>query len=528
MKNYYGKTTFFAALLAVAAGAFCMNSTEALAAEEATIASGVSIEGMDVSGMTVEEANQVVGDYLHSYENATITLNADGKSVEATGADLGVCSVSDVATQAINYGKKGNPLECYLQMADLEAGKNKDFAITIGADTRTMKAYLADHEEDLVTVVVNNGLKRENDAFVYVPGVAGKKILINESVTHLADYLLNDWDGNDCSVDMSVISKEPEGSEEELKAVQDVLGSFNTSFGSSTTPRGINVANGTSKIDGVLLYPGESASVEHYLGAMTAENGYAPAASYENGKTVNTYGGGICQVSTTLYNALIAAELQIDERHAHSMVVGYVDLSRDAAIAEGVKDLKFTNNTDYPIYIEGYTANGSVYFNVWGKETRDPNRQVSFVSETLSTTYPINIYEGHPELPVGYVALASDKGHTGYKARLWKVVTVDGTEVSREIFNTSSYRVTHNVYAIGTGSENGDAVNAINAAIGTQDGPTIQSTAASWGDASLMATELPALQPEAQAQADAQAAAEAAAQAAAEQAAAEAAAQPAP
>ncbi len=507
------KTTFLSVCLA-AAGALFFGASMDVHAAEGTIADGVSIEGMNVAGMTADQANDVVADYLLSYENAVFTLNAEGKSIEAKGNELGIHSLTDVTQQALNYGKKGNPLATYMEAADLESGKTKDFGIAVTADARTMKNYLADHEEELVTLVVNNSLTRQDGQFIYTPGTPGKKIKVNESVATTMDYILTQWDGNDVSLDMEVISKEPEGDEEQLKSVQDVLGSFNTNFGSTSTPRGTNVANGTSKIDGLLLYPGENASVEHLLGAMTAENGYAPAASYENGKTVQTYGGGICQVSTTLYNALIRAELQIDERHCHSMVVGYVDLSADAAISEGAKDLKFTNNTDYPIYIEGYVANGNVYFNVWGKETRDPSRQVSFVSETLSVTYPGNVFEPHPEYPAGATALI-EKAHTGYKAQLWKIVNENGVEVSREVFNKSSYRATNNIYAVGTGSDNPDITNALNAAIGTQSGQAVADAVAGvGGDASAVPTVSPAEQVAID-QANAAAAAEAAAAAAA-------------
>ena len=86
---------------------------------------------------------------------------------------------------------------------------------------------------------------------------------------------------------------------------------------------------------------------------FNAENGYELAGSYENGTTVETYGGGICQVSTTLYNAVIRAELEITERFAHSMIVSYVEPSMDAAISGEYKDLKFKNSTKYPVYIEG-------------------------------------------------------------------------------------------------------------------------------------------------------------------------------
>ena len=94
------------------------------------------------------------------------------------------------------------------------------------------------------------------------------------------------------------------------------------------------------------------------------------AGSYISGKVVDSIGGGICQVSTTLYNAALLAELEITERHTHSMTVSYVDLSADAAIAESAgKDFRFVNNTDYPIYIEGIIKNKQITFNIYGKET---------------------------------------------------------------------------------------------------------------------------------------------------------------
>lgn len=113
--------------------------------------------------------------------------------------------------------------------------------------------------------------------------------------------------------------------------------------------------NGTSKLNGKVLYPGEEISVCDNMVPFTEENGYEPAASYANGAVVESFGGGICQVSTTLYQAVLQAELEVTERHNHSMIVKYVEPSMDAAIAEGAKDFRFVNNTEAPIYIEGYT-----------------------------------------------------------------------------------------------------------------------------------------------------------------------------
>ena len=142
------------------------------------------------------------------------------------------------------------------------------------------------------------------------------------------------------------------------------------------------------KINGTVLYPGEEFSVGQTIGPLTAAGGYELAGAYENGQTVQSYGGGVCQVSTTLYNAVLKAELEVTQRSNHSMIVTYVKPSMDAAIAGDYKDLKFVNNLDAPIYIEGYTVGKDIYFNIYGQETRPSNRKVTYESEVVSEEDP--------------------------------------------------------------------------------------------------------------------------------------------
>ena len=150
--------------------------------------------------------------------------------------------------------------------------------------------------------------------------------------------------------------------------VKDLMGSFSTSYSSSSADRAKNVENGCSKINGTLLYPGDTLSAYALTAPYTIKNGYREAASYANGETVQSVGGGICQVSTTLYNAAIRAELRITQRNAHSMTVAYVEWSEDAAIAGTYKDFKFKNSSDAPVYIEAYTTDDKqLVFNIYGQ-----------------------------------------------------------------------------------------------------------------------------------------------------------------
>ena len=181
------------------------------------------------------------------------------------------------------------------------------------------------------------------------------------------------------------------------------------------------------------------------------------------------------------------------------MIVGYVDPSADAAIAGTYKDLKFTNNTDAPIYIEGYTQDMVLYFNVFGQETRPSDREVIFESETLSTTDPGVQYQASGGHPIGYIS-QKQSSHVGYTAQLWKIVKVGGVEQSREVFNKSTYKASPRIVVVGTASANPEAVAAMNAAVASQNQGAIEAAAAQWNDAAQQAAAQQAAEQAAQQQ----------------------------
>ena len=166
------------------------------------------------------------------------------------------------------------------------------------------------------------------------------------------------------------------------------------------------------------------------------------AGSYLNGKTVESLGGGICQVSSTLYNAVLMAELEVVERSPHSMLVSYVQESADAAIAGTYKDFKFKNNSDAPIYIEGYTTSDKqVVFTIYGQETRPANRKITYTNKIISTTPAVTQLIADGAQGIGYRMVES--GHNGCKAELYKNVYIDGKLQSSERVNKSSYMVSN-------------------------------------------------------------------------------------
>ena len=186
-----------------------------------------------------------------------------------------------------------------------------------------------------------------------------------EAVQKGLDDLKNSTD-NTSTISVTVI--QPEKTTEKLKEVlyKDELGKYSTNFGGSTAARANNGRLSASRVNGTELLPGEEFSYDKTIKPRTASNGYMAAPVYVGNKVESGMGGGICQTSSTLYSAVLYANLEILERHNHSLPVGYIPLGMDATIAEGVLDLRFRNNTDYPVKLVASANGGVVSFTVYG------------------------------------------------------------------------------------------------------------------------------------------------------------------
>ncbi|MDO4522497.1 MAG: VanW family protein [Eubacteriales bacterium] len=445
------------ALLAALA---CMSLLGMTAHAEETIGQGVSIAGVDVQGMTYAQAEMAVKEKVNGILNSTIDVEVGEDHINATAVDFGLqWKNRKVVNEAFELGNSGNLIKRYKDTQDL-AREPKDLALHFSANEDAVRTFIEGkckqfEKEPQDAEISSDG----SGGFNLTPGVTGQVLDVDASVTAVMDYIANEWEGNG-TVALSVETEAPKGDTKDLEQITDLLGTYTTYYG-STYGRNVNVERGAELINGHVIWPGESFSVCDHLVPFTAENGYEQAGAYEEGRVVQDYGGGICQVSTTLYNALLRAEIQIDERHNHTMSVSYVPIAMDAAIAEGLMDLVFTNNQKTPIFISGYAYGGELTFSVYGKETRPEDRYVEFYSETVSTT----------EVPTTTVLYARDDQNVGYFQQvqsaaagstgvLYKSVTYNG-ETTTEQINTSTYQPIQTSYEVGTIGASQALLNAI-------------------------------------------------------------------
>jgi len=460
----------------------CGSSLLVNAEETQTVRSNVYIEDIDISGMTVEEVNAAVEDYLAEVRNMPVILRAaQGNEIEVTVSEFGLeWTNTDIAEIALSIGTSGNPIARYKEVKDLE-NNGMTYRLEYSFNDEMVAQVIQEKCAEFDQHAQSATMERINGEFVIHEEVVGAVVDEAASVEAIKTALLatDSFNADSLVIDLVAKVEEPVGTAEDLLAVKDLLGSFTTSYSSSGTARSANVANGASLINGSVIYPGEEFSFYDNVKPFTYDNGYFMAGSYLSGMVVDSMGGGICQVSTTLYNAVLNAELEVTERHNHSMIVTYTQVSGDAAISESAgKDFRFVNNTDYPIYIEGITGEDKkITFNIYGVETRDANRTVEYVNEILQVIQPD--YEKivpDPGQGVGYVKVQS--AHVGYKARLWKVVYVNGVEVSREQVNTSSYSMSPRTAVVGVATANPERQAEILAACSTNNIEHVKGVAA--------------------------------------------------
>ena len=434
-------------------------------AEEKTspeILEGVFIDSVNVSGMNKKEAVQAVEDHMREVKGYRIQLQIGDNVVSVPAGELGL----DWANESVvDFGQKGNIVKQYKARKDLEQEPVR-LTLQYGADEASIETVLKEKCVVLDREPENATMTRTEDGFDIVPEKQGITLEVDEAQKTIQDYLSSQWRSGLGMVTLPAKITEAAHKASELQTVQDILGSASTDYSSSSANRAANIQRGTELLNGTVVYPGESVSVTELVIPFDEENGYAPAPSYENGEVVDSYGGGICQVSTTLYMSLLRAELEITERHNHSMIVNYVKPSMDAAISEGYKDLKFTNNLETPIYIEGYTSGGEVGFVVYGQEYRPEGRSVTYESETLETIEP-EVELTASQDSFGTITQTGSP-HTGYNACLWKIVSENGKETKEQV-NSSTYNMTPEKYSVGVRTDSAEAESKLRAAIDAND-----------------------------------------------------------
>lgn len=233
------------------------------------------------------------------------------------------------------------------------------------------------------------------------------------------------------------------------RAFPNLLGSATTRYDAGNVDRTTNLAIACKKINGYVVAPGEVFSYNQVLGKRTSANGYKEAAVYVAGGVENGLGGGICQISSTLYNAVLLSDLEIVERHNHSYTTSYIEAGKDATVSYGSLDFKFKNTRQYPIKIEAYIKAGVATVNIYGIKGENENK-IQIVASVTSTIPAPEERTEDPTLPEGTEKVVT-KGTNGCKSVTYKkVFSPSGALISNTQISADTYGTIKRVVKVGT------------------------------------------------------------------------------
>ncbi len=406
----------------------------------------VYIESVNVGGLTEAEARQRVASLFEKeLSNYQLKLSHKDKVWEYPYQALGYGYLyEDAVAEAYAIGRQGNYFQRIKEIYMLrEYPVFIDLNSTYAADK--FYALVEEIRESVETLPQDAVIKRINSAFEITAETLGTTIDEAELSERIEESIRN---LNKESIEIPVNYIEPRITAKELEAVDEVIGEFSTTFDAKVTGRSTNIAIASSSINGVLLMPNEGFSFNKQTGPRGIKEGYQEAPVIVNGQLVPGVGGGICQVSTTLYNAIVRANLEVTKRQNHSLPVAYVPLGHDASVFYGYLDLEFVNNKPYPIYLESYASGNKVYVKIYSTKTDD--MVIKLVSEVTETIEPKTEIKTDQNLYVGEKQVEKE-AKKGYRVNTYKVyASKTGEELRREQISRDYYPPVHGVIIEGS------------------------------------------------------------------------------
>lgn len=332
------------------------------------IAKNIFIEGIDVSNLTKEEAINCINKNITLSD---IQLNYDGETniISPDEIDLKY-NTSEVVDEAYNYTKTDSYFENIKRFFDLN--KNiKNLEIKSLYNENKLSEKIQSISESINMAMENAKVYISDSGNISASSATiGKELDIASTKESIYDAIKNkDYK----AIDLKVNIKEPKISTEAAKSVNTLLAEFSTKFSTNDSNRVTNIVLSAKATSDVLLMPGEEFSYNNLTGKRTKSNGYKDAPVIINGKLEQDVGGGVCQVSSTLFNSVLYSGLDVTSRRNHSLKSSYVSIGRDAMVSDGGSDFRFKNPYSHPVYIKNTVSNGVITSKIYGNSSDKKN-----------------------------------------------------------------------------------------------------------------------------------------------------------
>lgn len=403
---------------------------------------GVTVEGVAIGGKTMSEAEAMLKELIASKAlsgKLPLTLNDQTYYFDLSTVPV-TTNLADVLAQAFQLARSGN-VEDVLTEAENIRTNGKAFTLTLQYDFSSISAQvaaLASEIDQPASSATFDKIDKDAHTVTIAQGTSGIAVDQQALVQSITTALM----GGDYTTPIAIpLQASPSISPD--AQVTFLSTSAETSFSGSSSNRIYNIQKGADLINGYVLKPGETFSTNGVLGTRTLANGWKMANAYVSGTTEEQAGGGVCQLSSTLYNAVVKADLEIVSRRNHSMPVSYMRKGLDATINSvgNIIDFKFKNNTDSDVVIFAWTSGKTLHFKLYRCEfATDEYDEIRLTSEKIDTIYPSGemVEELDPTLPVGSEEIVVERKN-GERWQSYKNYYKDGKLVKTEKLAVSTY-----------------------------------------------------------------------------------------
>ena len=473
---------------------------------------GVQIGEINVSDMSKEDAKALLDERNAKNQEKQLILKYGDLENKVTYSSLAVnYQIDEAINNAYNIGRDGNIFENNLYILKTwKDGENIELKATV--DTEKLNQVVQNINNTIQGAVVQPSYEVKDDKLIIKSGKSGIKVDEQKLADYIYTAVTTETDAQEQTIEIPVITSEPDPIDidkihsevyKEVKdayytkdpftiypeqkgidfdvesakvliqepkeqyeiqltitkpsktvkeigteAFPDLLGVCKTNYAASNKNRTTNLILAAGKINGTVLLPGEEFSYNGVVGKRTVEAGYKNAATYSNGQVVDDIGGGICQISSTLYDAAVFANMDITVRRNHQFVTSYLPAGKDATVVWGSQDFKFKNSRKYPVRITATVSGGVATVQIWGVK-EDVEYDISIETKQISTIKYTTQYVEDPSLPAG-TQKVSQAGANGRKVQAYKVMKLNGQVVSRTLLSTDTYRAMTRIVRVGT------------------------------------------------------------------------------
>lgn len=407
---------------------------------------GVNIEELDVSGMEMSQAREAVEKRINErYGDISVKLLLGSDIHLLKLSELGYSfKIDEAINKAYMYGRTGDIFQRLAAKFGLYRGK-KSMDVQVVFDHKKLYSKLVNLKKTTRLYPMNARLHYNGTNIRITGHRVGREMDIGNN-QRLLEKKLFKKDFSDFTIIYNELS--PEYTSEYLMQITGVISMFKTTFRTSEENRSDNIRLACKRLDGTVIRPGETFSMNMALGERKAENGYKEAPVILKNELVDGIGGGVCQVTTTLYNAVLLGGLKVIERSPHSIPLGYVKPGQDATISGNEIDFKFQNDSASPVYISADATKGTIYIRLLSKIWED-GRKIRLVSKINETIPPENDKIEIDDTLLPGEKVVAKKARNGIRSSLYReTYTAGGGLCGRELVSKDYYRPVQGIVKI--------------------------------------------------------------------------------